>query len=241
MRSFKILIGTLIAILLFFMLIVFCGNTSAAPTEPKALVETPKPVKIEADSEEILRYNRNRGELKSALESYFSKAIASGDIVGAGVSIVKGDSVVVSDGFGQRKINGNTPVDGQTVFRLGSLSKGFAGVLAAELKQEGKLHWGDKVRDFIPGFQLGDNNNTGKITLATILSHTSGTPYHSFTNLVDAGISLKEIVKHFKEIKPISTPGYHVQLSKRYVRPLRGNDAQSHRRGFYRPVTEAYI
>ena len=207
MRSFKILIGALIAIPLFFMLITFCGNTSASRPEPKAMVDTPKPVKAVVDPEDILRYRKNQRDLKSALQSYFNKAVASGDIVGAGVSIVKGDSIILSGGFGKRKVDGNAKVDGQTVFRLGSLSKGFAGVLAAELKDEGKLHWEDKVRDFIPGFQLGDEKNTDKITLANILSHTSGTPYHSFTNLVDAGIPLKTIAGHFKEIQPISKPG----------------------------------
>ncbi|MGB7395963.1 MAG: serine hydrolase domain-containing protein, partial [Pricia sp.] len=86
-------------------------------------------------------------------------------------------------------------------------SKGFAGVLAADLEDEGKLHWTDKVRDFVPDFRLGDDINTGKITLAHILSHTSGTPYHSFTNLVDAGVPIADIAKKFKEVNPISEPG----------------------------------
>ena len=207
MRSFKILIGALIAIPLFFALIMFCGNTSEPKPEPKALVETPKPVETVVDPEEILQYNNHRIELNKALATYFKKALASKDIVGAGVSIVRGDSIVISEGYGKRKSGENNNVDGETIFRLGSLSKGFAGVLAADLEDEGKIHWSDKVRDFIPDFQLGDEQNTDKITLAHILSHTSGTPYHSFTNLVDAGIPLREIAARFKEVKPISEPG----------------------------------
>ncbi|KKN43361.1 hypothetical protein LCGC14_0703810, partial [marine sediment metagenome] len=207
MRSFKIVLGALILIPLFFVLIVFCGNTSEREVEPKASVETPKPVEKIADPEEILLYAKNRQALETAVNAYFEKAVASGDIVGAGVSIVKGDSIMMSEGFGKRKSGANDKVDGETIFRLGSLSKGFAGILAADLEDEGKLNWSDKVRDFIPGFQLGDAKNTNKITLAHILSHTSGTPYHSFTNLVDAGIPLKEIAKQFKEVKPISEPG----------------------------------
>jgi beta-lactamase class C len=145
--------------------------------------------------------------LKGAIKAYFDKAIASGEIVGAGVSIVKGDSILLSDGFGKRNSNTNAGVNGQTVFRLGSLSKGFTGVLAADLKNEGKLDWEDKVSDYIPGFELGDRNNTDKITLANILSHTSGAPYHSYTNLVEAGLSLTDIAKRFKEVMPISNPG----------------------------------
>tara|TARA_R110000868_G_C10910008_1_gene764892 strand:- start:530 stop:1804 length:1275 start_codon:yes stop_codon:yes gene_type:complete len=156
---------------------------------------------------ELKLYKLQQAELKDALTAYFEKAIASGDIVGAGVSIVRGDSIVISDGFGKRNINFNDAVDGETVFRLGSLSKGFAGVLAAKLVSEGKMSWTDKVSDYIPEFKLGDSNNTDQITLANILSQTSGAPYHSYTNLVEAGLPLTEIAKRFKAVVPISKPG----------------------------------
>lgn len=146
--------------------------------------------------------------LKEALADYFEKAIARGEIVGAGVSIVKGDSIEISEGFGKRNIKNNQEVDGETVFRLGSLSKGFAGVLAAYLNCEGELDWSDKVSDYVPEFKLGDRNNTDQITLATILSHTSGAPYHSYTNLVEEGLSLTEIARRFQDVKPLDKPSH---------------------------------
>ncbi len=83
--------------------------------------------------EESKIYTAQQDQLKEALNTYFQKALAAGDIVGVGVSIVQGDSILISDGFGKRSVNENTVVDGETVFRLGSLSKGFGGVLAASL------------------------------------------------------------------------------------------------------------
>ncbi len=244
MRSFKILIVVLIAIPLCFVLVMFWGNTSDPKPELKALIQAPRPVEIVADPEDILLYTKNRQALKTALTAYFKKAVASGDIVGAGVSIVRGDSIVLSEGFGKRKSGGKDKVDGETIFRLGSLSKGFAGVLAADLEDEGKIHWSDKVRDFIPDFQLGDKKNTDKITLAHILSHTSGTPYHSFTNLVDAGIPLREIAARFKEVKPISEPGalYSYQnamfsLSSEMMRKVTGEDiSETLQNKFFNPL-----
>jgi beta-lactamase class C len=152
-------------------------------------------------------YKSQQDNLKDAIKAYFEHAIATGEIVGAGVSIVSGDSVIISDGFGKKNINKNGAIDGQTIFRLGSLSKGFAGVLAANLNYEGKICWEDRVSDYIPEFQMGGPTNTNKITLANILSHTSGAPYHSYTNLVEAGLTLKNIAKRFKEVRPISSPG----------------------------------
>jgi beta-lactamase class C len=201
MQRFKIFIGiTLLALCLSTVKPIFNSNTEAQ-------IPTAKIEQVLFDHKAIQQYNWHQKELKVAITSYFEKAIKSGDIVGAGVSIVKGDSIIISDGFGKRDFNSNRKVDSKTVFRLGSLSKGFAGVLAASLQNEGKLHWDDKVSDYIPEFQLGDKINTENITLANILSHTSGTPYHSYTNLVEAGLELNDIAKQFKAVEPISKPG----------------------------------
>jgi beta-lactamase class C len=166
-----------------------------------------EPKKMSADPKEVALYQWQQQELQAAVKTYFEKAIAAGAIVGAGVSIVQGDSIVISEGFGIRNSKTNKVVDGQTIFRLGSLSKGFAGILAAKIIDEGMLHREDKVSDYIPDFQLGDPKNTNKVTLAHILSHTSGAPYHSFTNLVEAGLPLSAIAERFKEVDPISAPG----------------------------------
>lgn len=244
MRRFKILIGALIAIPLFFILLIIFGNTSEPEPELKVITDAPKSVEPVADPEDILAYSKNREALEIALTAYFKEAVASGDIVGAGVSIVKGDSILFSEGFGKRKSGGTDKVDGETIFRLGSLSKGFAGVLAADLEDEGKIQWSDKVRDFIPDFRLGDTKNTDKITLAHILSHTSGTPYHSFTNLVDAGIPIQEIAKQFKDVTPISEPGalYSYQnamfsLSSEMMRKVTGeNISDALQSRFFNPL-----
>ncbi|QCW98664.1 beta-lactamase family protein [Aggregatimonas sangjinii] len=207
MQRFKILGGAALFLLTLFILMPLSENTATSIPGPEALVSKSALQETAIDQEEVRRYQLRQQQLKSTLTDYFNKAIASGEIVGAGVSIVKGDSILLSDGFGKRKINDAATVNGQTIFRLGSLSKGFAGILAASLEDEGKLDWEDKVIDYLPEFQLGDRQNTAQITLANILSHTAGTPYHSFTNLVEAGLSVKEIATHFKEVAPISEPG----------------------------------
>ena len=206
MKRSKILRVSAIFTLALFVLAIGVFATATNSTSKEAF-STDKSTKSLVDQQLEQLYKWQQQELKLAVQAYFDKAIASGAIVGAGVSIVKGDSIVISDGFGKRNINVDAGVDGQTIFRLGSLSKGFTGILAADLKNEGKIDWEDKVSDYIPEFQLGDQSNTDKITLANILSHTSGAPYHSYTNLVEAGLPLADIAKRFKEVDPISNPG----------------------------------
>ena len=206
MRGNKIMGGATLLIVIFFVLLINAFKPAPAP-KPEASLSGSELVKSLEDQHQVHLYKVRQEELRTTLKAYFDKAIASGDIVGAGVSIVRGDSIVISDGFGKRNINLTDGVDGETVFRLGSLSKGFAGVLAADLKSEGILDWDYIISDYITDFQLGEKNNTDKITLANILSHTAGTPYHSYTNLVEAGLPLSAIAKRFREVTPISEPG----------------------------------
>lgn len=206
MQKFRIFRKPTLLIFAFFLLTLSVVSSLGSPDRSEAIssYNINEPI---LDPTAIKLYEAQQQELKAALVAYFEKAIASGDIVGAGVSIVKGDSIVISEGFGKKNIKFKDRVDGETVFRLGSLSKGFSGVLAAKLHSEGALDWTDKVSDYIPGFKLGDSINTNQITLATVLSQTSGLPYHTYTDLVEAGFPLTEIAKRFKKIAPISKPG----------------------------------
>ncbi|MFH6769549.1 serine hydrolase domain-containing protein [Gaetbulibacter aquiaggeris] len=208
MQRFKIFIKPTVLIFTFVVLTLSVVRAVTAPEQDNGkAISTIKIEKTTVDQNEMKIHKAFQEALNEALVAYFEKAIFSGDIVGAGVSIVMGDSIVISEGFGKKNIKFKDQVDSETVFRLGSLSKGFAGVLAAKLNSEGVLDWTDKVNDYIPEFKLGDLTNTNEITLATILSQTSGAPYHSYTNLVEAGIPLTDIAKRFKAVTPISKPG----------------------------------
>jgi len=204
------------------------------PDQSKAIISNTNPVLSLAQKREIKLYGLRQQALNKALVTYFDTAIKSGDIVGAGVSIVSGDSVILSKGYGKRNVNEIDNVDGETLFRLGSISKGFTGVLAANLESEGKINWNDKVVEFIPNFKFGNQINTEKVEIAHLLSHTSGTPYHSFTNLVEAGLSMATIAVRFDEVQPISEPGlqYSYQnamfsLSQEIMLKATGKDIQT--------------
>lgn len=228
MRSLKFLsVFTLLSIL-FFAIIAFKSDSNE-----KALA-TKNSEQAIADANLMGEYEAKREKLHAAVQQYFELAIATGDIVGAGVSIVKGDAILISAGFGKRSVEGMAEVNGKTIFRLGSLSKGFTGVLTADLQREGKLDWNDKITDYIPEFQFGDKTNTAKVKLAHILSHTSGTPYHSYTNLVEAGLPMSTIATRFNEVNPISEPGamYSYQnamfaLSQEVILKVTGQDINS--------------
>lgn len=244
MKRFKILAGATLLVLLFIVAITFTKASieTSIDIEKSALALSTKQTSINKDK--VIKYQQHQEQLHEMMRLYFEKAIQSGSIVGAGVSIVQGDSIILSAGFGKRDVNKNAKVNGETVFRLGSLSKGFTGILAADLKDEGKINWDDKITDYIPEFRFGDAENTSHIKLAHILSHTSGTPYHSFTNLVEAGLSISTIAQRFKEVKPINEPGqlYSYQnamfsLSQEVIKKATGNDITTAlNKRFFKPL-----
>jgi beta-lactamase class C len=243
-RRFKFLGSALLTVVTLCTLLALNLIKSESAREAKDIGIEVTSKKAGPSKKQIKQYNERRQKLRTALESYFKKAIKAGDIVGAGVSIIHKDSILISQGFGKRSFNGAKDVDGETVFRLGSLSKGFAGILAASLVEEGKFDFDDKVVDYIPGFRFGDVTNTQKVRLSHILSHTSGTPYHSFTNLVEAGIPVKTIATRFDEVTPISEPGqlYSYQnamfsLSQEVMRKVTGTNVKTLlNRRFFEPL-----
>ncbi|MEZ4919669.1 MAG: serine hydrolase domain-containing protein [Saprospiraceae bacterium] len=119
---------------------------------------------------------------------------------GAAVAIVVDGEVVFADGFGVKEYNSADSVDAHTVFRIGSLSKGFAGVLTGILVQDSLLKWDSKVQEFYPEFSLRSRAQAGRISLRHILSHTTGLPYHAYTNLIERGKSIREINAYFPRV-----------------------------------------
>lgn len=150
-------------------------------------------------------YNKQR--LIDSVHAYFNQAIEKKQIVGAAIAIVKCDSVIYSGGYGNKNVVLKDTINNQTIFRIGSVSKGFAGILAGIHVEEGLINWEDKVVDYIPDFQLSGKEQTNSITISHILSHTTGLPYHSFTNLVEAGLPITTIANRFKKIRLIQKPG----------------------------------
>jgi beta-lactamase class C len=141
--------------------------------------------------------------LVSRYHSYFAKDFALQQGLGAAVVLVRSGKVVSVRGYGLRSAQGRDSVTAKTVFRVGSLSKGFTGILAALMAQQGKLALGDKVTKWLPEFRLKDKMQTQRVQIKHLLSHTTGLPYHAYTNLVEEGYTLDRIVRDYFPKSPV--------------------------------------
>lgn len=134
-------------------------------------------------------------------EVYMSKALADWKVPGAAVAIVKDDRVVLVRGFGVRQVGKPEKVDSQTVFRLASLSKGFASTLTGMLVADGQLTWNDPVTKYVPDFKLQNAQQTQQSTVAHVLSHTTGLPEHTHTNLIENHTPYPTMVQKLSNVR----------------------------------------
>lgn len=139
--------------------------------------------------------------------SFMEREFDSTRTIGAAYTIVFGGEVIHTGTYGLLEKGKPARVDEHTLFRLASVSKGFAGVLASMLEQEGVFSLNDRVVEHYPGFQLKDSINTAELTIRNLLSHTSGLVPYAFDNLVEADQDLYTIVDCLDEVDISAPPG----------------------------------
>jgi CubicO group peptidase (beta-lactamase class C family) len=116
-----------------------------------------------------------KSDVDAWLDGYMPYAMATGDIAGAVVAVVKDGEIVTERGFGYADVASKRPVDPKlTLFRPGSVSKLFTWTAVMQLVEQGKLDLDTDVNKYLPAdFQVPPRE--GKpITLRNIMTHTAG-------------------------------------------------------------------
>lgn len=144
----------------------------------------------------------------SEFKKYLATSLKDTSFPGAGVVIVKGSQILYIKGLGVKKITEPTDsVNIHTVFRIASVSKGFASVLTGIFVYKGLLKWDDKVVTYLPGFKLQNPTYTNQLTVRHLLSQTTGLPRHTFTNMIEQGIEYPVLRDKLVEVPLTAAPG----------------------------------
>ena len=96
---------------------------------------------------------------------FMDQELDSSGTIGAAYTIVQGGDVVYTGTYGFLEQGKPAEVDEHSLFRLASVSKGFAGVLASLLEEEGIFSLNDRVAEHYAGFALKDSLNTADLTI----------------------------------------------------------------------------
>ncbi|GBR44391.1 serine hydrolase [Gluconobacter roseus] len=97
------------------------------------------------------------------------------DVPGIAVAVVQDGEVVFSRGYGRRaQDSASAPVDTRTMFAIGSNTKEFTATALAQLVDQGKLKWNDRIIDHMPEFRVADPSITRDFRVSDLLTHHSG-------------------------------------------------------------------
>jgi beta-lactamase class C len=166
-------------------------------------VVQPAPVVVPIVDERAV--SRDIGAVVREFDRWLDGIEASGDVAGLATAIVKDDRVVLERGIGFGNWDTQEPVDGDTVFRVASLSKAFAAAVAGKLVEEGRLGWGTRAADLLPTFTLSDVGDSGRLTVRDILSHRVGLPHNTYDRLLEQDEPYELLVGRLHEV-PLTCP-----------------------------------
>jgi len=144
-------------------------------------------------------------------------AIVKGELVrqfvpGAQVAVAENGRIIYTKGYGLREIGSRLPVDANTAFAIGSVTKQFTAAAIMLLAQQGKLNVDDKLSKYLP-----DAPHASEVTLRNLLTHTSGivgfTEVPNFSLLLPTPSSPQRIVSTIAD-KPLAfKPGTRWEYS----------------------------
>jgi beta-lactamase class C len=132
--------------------------------------------------------------------------LADERIPGAAWVVVHDGGIAALATYGHVDRQRSRPIDSRTVFRIASVSKGFAGVLAALLAREGRFSLAEPVAPYAPSFGFR-TDEVRRLTVQDVLGQRSGFVPNAYDNLIEAGRSRQDIYPRFAEIDPICAPG----------------------------------
>lgn len=93
----------------------------------------------------------------------------------ATVAIMDDGEIVYSEQFGMRSREKSLPVDRETQFNIGSISKIFTAAAMLHLVDQGKVELDAPVTTYLPQFRMEDKRYRN-ITVRMLLNHSSGLP-----------------------------------------------------------------
>jgi CubicO group peptidase (beta-lactamase class C family) len=143
---------------------------------------------------------RAQADLKK-LDAYYAKALKDWGVPGMSIAIVKDGKVIFAKGYGVKEAGKTEAPDENTLYAIASNTKAMTSAMIAQLVEEGRLGWNDKVRKYIPHFELYDPYVSSETTIRDLLSHRVGLGTFSGDMLwYRSTLSAEEIIKRVKHL-----------------------------------------
>ena len=118
--------------------------------------------------------------LQQAVDTLVKPMVDTGHTPGVIVGVLLPDKSMHFFGYGVADKDSGLHPTGDTLFAVGSLSKGFLGAITASLVDEGFLSWDETLKTLLPP-NTPLSPDAEKITLLQLATHTAGLPRQPIT------------------------------------------------------------
>jgi CubicO group peptidase (beta-lactamase class C family) len=134
-------------------------------------------------------------------------------VPGVSVAVINNYVIEWAKGYGYRDKEAKLPVDSQTLFEAGSISKPVAATGALWLVDRHKLALDDDVNGKLKSWKVPENEFTRneKVTLRRLLSHSAGLTVHGFPGY-EAGKPVPSVPQVLDGATPANTAAVRVDL-----------------------------
>jgi len=140
------------------------------------------------------------------IDRLVERTMAAYQVPGIAVGIVKDGKLVFAKGYGIRELGQPGKVNADTLFAIASNTKAFTTAALAILVDEGKLHWDDRVIDYLPEFRLYDPYVTREFTIRDLVTHKSGLGLGAGDLLLfpNSDFGTNDVMRALRYLKPVS-------------------------------------
>lgn len=156
---------------------------------------------------------------------HLQQHIDDGEISGVVAAVIRDGKIVYSKALGQRDIEKSLPMTDNTLFRIYSMTREITSVAVLQLYEQGHFKLDDPIKMYLPEFEdqrvllnsdstdlSQTKSRTGDITVAHLLTHTSGLGSRSSALYVenqvrDKNISLDQMTSNAARIPLFQDPG----------------------------------
>lgn len=139
-------------------------------------------------------------QFEAWLDGFLAEQLESSAAASLGFVLVWDGRITFAKGYGMEA--GRVPVNPErTLFRAASVSKLFTATAVMQLVEQGKLSLAEDIRTYLPGLPIRPYGDA-RVTLAHLLTHTSGIEEPLFGNTVASAAQMPSLAEYFARNPP---------------------------------------
>lgn len=144
---------------------------------------------------------------KVALAAFQRTILEESPVSGFSLAVFYKGQILFTKGYGFADIAAQSPMTGETVFRIASITKQFTTAGIMLLVEEGQVNLDDPLKKYLPEYPEFEN----EISIRRLLTHTSGIGDYveltAWPEMENIPLSRHELVKSFSKLPLLFNPG----------------------------------